>query len=663
VDPPAAPIKREGNVYTLLDDIYGSIVIERDSIIINGATYTIYGNGSGTGVDLSGRYNVTVKNLGIINFNSGIYLKTTHASELSNLTVKNNHYGVFLLFSDNNLLLDNKVVNNSGYGILLYMSRLNTLNRNKASYNEHGIFVICSTENLLTGNEMFNNTYNFGVDGSDLYYWMNSIGIDNTVNGKPVYYIVNVSNVEFGQETNAGTFYLINCDNVTVKDLNLAANYYGLISVFCKNSRIWNITAELNVHGIELRESSNLSLERNNLNGNIYNFGVCGWSLSEYIHDIDETNKVNNKSIYYLINKCDEIFLDKDVGYFALINLTSVHVYGVNLSENQQGILFAYTNSSSINHANLLNNDIGIYLFKSFNNTVTINRIAHNERGIMIDSSRNNLILGNNIEENKYGILLFGSCNNTVAANNITMNTYGAYIYGLWGFPADDNQFFHNNFLFNTWQVDQCCYIPGEYYPINRWDNGYPSGGNYWSDYNGTDLFGGPYQNETGSDGIGDTPKDLFWENCDNYPLMQPWIATLINASVFSIPKTLNVHSTAKYVSIVVKSSEVFNVTEIIISTMKINGVVGPVSDVTFEDYNQDGLLDLRLKFKVHQLIEYILENYEWREAYSYPGQVTGMIDIQLTIYGFTQEGMIVNGTFTAKLIIPPLRYAKCFPR
>jgi len=51
------------------------------------------------------------------------------------------------------------------------------------------------------------------------------------------------------------------------------------------------------------------------------------------------------------------------------------------------------------------------------------------------------------------------------------------------------------------------------------WDDGYPSGGNYWSDYVGVDLFSGPYQNITGCDGIGDTPI-LFR---DRYPLMHPW--------------------------------------------------------------------------------------------------------------------------------------------
>jgi hypothetical protein len=59
---------------------------------------------------------------------------------------------------------------------------------------------------------------------------------------------------------------------------------------------------------------------------------------------------------------------------------------------------------------------------------------------------------------------------------------------------------------------------------LNFLDNGYPSGGNYWSSYNGTDVYSGPYQNETGSDGIGDTPYPIDANNTDRYPLIHAYV-------------------------------------------------------------------------------------------------------------------------------------------
>jgi hypothetical protein len=61
---------------------------------------------------------------------------------------------------------------------------------------------------------------------------------------------------------------------------------------------------------------------------------------------------------------------------------------------------------------------------------------------------------------------------------------------------------------------------------INKWDNGYPSGGNYWSDYGGVDNFKGPDQDIPGEDSIGDSPyTDILGPTGakDNYPLMEPY--------------------------------------------------------------------------------------------------------------------------------------------
>ena len=74
---------------------------------------------------------------------------------------------------------------------------------------------------------------------------------------------------------------------------------------------------------------------------------------------------------------------------------------------------------------------------------------------------------------------------------------------------------FHNNLINNTNQIRLS-------HSNETWDDCYPSGGNYWSDYTGIDEYSGLNQDEPGSDGIGDTPYIIDENNQDNYPLMAP---------------------------------------------------------------------------------------------------------------------------------------------
>jgi hypothetical protein len=64
----------------------------------------------------------------------------------------------------------------------------------------------------------------------------------------------------------------------------------------------------------------------------------------------------------------------------------------------------------------------------------------------------------------------------------------------------------------------------------NLWDDGYPSGGNYWSDYTGIDANG---------DGIGDSTYFIDSNNTDNYPLMNPWAPPDIAVVSLTVSKTV----------------------------------------------------------------------------------------------------------------------------
>jgi PKD repeat protein len=99
-----------------------------------------------------------------------------------------------------------------------------------------------------------------------------------------------------------------------------------------------------------------------------------------------------------------------------------------------------------------------------------------------------------------------------IAYNFIAYNDW----FGI-GLNSSGSLIHHNNIIGNLIQAYEDSVI------ANEWDNGYPDGGNYWSDYAGPDIMNGPDQDMLGSDGIGDTPRVVPMGREDKYPLMEPF--------------------------------------------------------------------------------------------------------------------------------------------
>jgi parallel beta-helix repeat protein len=169
-----------------------------------------------------------------------------------------------------------------------------------------------------------------------------------------------------------------------------------------------------------------------------------------------------------------------------------------------------FSNNNTLRGNNASNNGYGIILSSSGkNNTLSGNNASSNDYGIFLSSSSNNTLSGNNVKSNTYyGIFLGSSGNNTLRGNNASKNYYGIDMSS-----SNNNNIYHNNLIENTYQaLDNT--------NTNFWNTGYPSGGNYWSDYTGFDLESGVNQDITGSDGIGDSPYSISDGAQDRYPFM-----------------------------------------------------------------------------------------------------------------------------------------------
>jgi parallel beta-helix repeat protein len=325
---------------------------------------------------------------------------------------------------------------------------------------------------------------------------------------------VTIKNCEI-RNFSVGIELLGSTDNFLEENI-VSQNYLGIELYLSSDNTLKNNRAENNHYGIHLHLSSNNNLRNNRMENNDFNFSIYVWSgiYSEQIvgeiNDVDDSNTVNGKPIYYWVNKHD-LTIPTNGGSVILVNCSNITVKGLEIKNNSHGILLINTSSSTITENNLENNLNALVLsFDSNNNQIIANKINKNFFGLEIHKSSDNLVRKNKITNNGsfvfggYGIFLYVSSKNVLVENDILSNNISESTIGLLLLYSDSNRIYHNNFINNSRQISS------DGWP-NSFDNGYPSGGNYWSDYKGSDSDG---------DGIGDTPY-CFYGGCDRYPFMR----------------------------------------------------------------------------------------------------------------------------------------------
>jgi parallel beta-helix repeat protein len=174
--------------------------------------------------------------------------------------------------------------------------------------------------------------------------------------------------------------------------------------------------------------------------------------------------------------------------------------------------------NNSVIESRFFSNDHPIYLNGAGN---ILDRIVVQSIGDSIQVyGRNNVIKSSYLSGGDRGIFLDTGSSGTTIINNTIRDKR---LFGISIRPGDTGiVIHHNNFLNNTRHAQV-----GD--NVAQFDDGYPSGGNYWSDYSGFDKCSGPNQDICPDpDGIGDTPYDVphavtgVPTDWDFYPLMCP---------------------------------------------------------------------------------------------------------------------------------------------
>jgi parallel beta-helix repeat protein len=430
---------------------------------------------------------VLISGFFIKNFNRAILIDKSIYNTISNNYIKKCSTGIFINCSFlYNIITGNDIVD-TGQGVLIYdssnnyisknnISRCieeaiivistnyfgyswkNTINNNNISDSAGGIRIQDSIDNIIKNNNISNNKapltypnyYGFGI----FLFNSSKINISGNI----------IKKNKWGIELNRGLMSFGESNDNIISNNILLNNFDGINLGYSNNNSISSNIFQNNTGGIMFYSPSNNNTISNNIFLNNTN-SIKSFSPSRNNTIIENTILKSGYNAIYLTYSSDNNKIIKN-----------------NLDNANQRALQCHKNLESYNYNSIVYNSCGINLESSNGNNISYNKISNfNLHGIIIQKdSSNNIIFCNNISNNEqYGV-------------TISKNCIGNHIY-------------HNCFFYNAQNARDTS--------TNYWDDGFPSAGNYWTDYTGED--------KSPRDNIGDSPYLIpGGNNKDNYPLM-----------------------------------------------------------------------------------------------------------------------------------------------
>ena len=537
-----------------------SIKLENvDDCIVSGFTLT-----SDIGIFLTSSNNNTVSNNNVSNNNGGILLTTSSSNTISNNNVSNNNYGILLTSSNSNTISNITANLNAYVGIHLYFSSRNTISNNTANSNKmDGIYLLHSSSNKISNNNASDNPVGILLSGGDLSIWKKNVENNH-------YYLLLPRMHWLQAEANAeewgGHLVTVNDaeENLWLRNQFGTEEYFWIGFNDIKSEGDWEwVSGEpvtytnwrtgepndksgdgesedaaiMNWGGGEQIDGEWFYYYGDNWNDvpiNSYSRSIVEADSSEYMgtylysssNNTLTNNIVNSNALgigmdFSSNNTLDNNTANSNTGRGIDLHNSSNNLFNNNTANwnNDRGIKLMYSKNNILtNNTANYNIDEGIYLDHFSNNNILNNNTAswNFDCGIHLDKADNNILINNVVYwNNDRGIHLYNSSNNILMENLVSSNNNtGIHLSS----SSSNNTIYYNNIINNSPNAI-------DYSSNNYWNASYPVGGNYWDDYADVDQFSGTHQDQTGSDGIGDTPYNIGSGAGaqDRYPLMQPW--------------------------------------------------------------------------------------------------------------------------------------------
>jgi len=326
-----------------------------------------------------------------------------------------------------------------------------------------------------------------------------------------------VRNVYVHTETSSQVgLNLVNVSGARIESSVLSRNWYGLVAESVTDLVVSGSEISNNVFGLRLVSLVRSRIDANNITQNEVAFD---WSYPLYNVTFSANDITNNRN-----------------AALDLVSGSNVTVKSNRFVSNGEGI----RTSGVIDGFELTGNDLdssGAIMLQGTNITARANRVFRGPYGLSLTGAGNATLADNEISESSgFGIMIERSAAVRLERNIIHESVSNL---GIWVTLSSDVEIhgnrverrmegisivgsarvvvWGNSLLGNGQQAADDA--SGPY----SWDMGYPTGGNYWSDYDGVDVCSGPAQDVCDmGDNIGDTPYVIDTDSMDRYPWLPP---------------------------------------------------------------------------------------------------------------------------------------------
>ena len=335
----------------------------------------------------------TISGNNILSSENGIFLAGSHNR------VENNYFesydtSIFLVESSDNIIMGNEF-NFGGFGIDIGYGTCNNnkIIKNIFYTNDFGIHIMNSVYNNIFDNNISLADYGICLDNSSGNNITSNTIIRN--DGCGIHIMNSVYNNIFDNNISLNDHGIVigNSNRNNITGNTVISNRHGLHLEWDSNGNTINNNDILeNEIGIYLDQSSSNNITDNTMKDD--GIFISGYQLEHWnTHDIDISNTLNGKPVFYLKNQ-DGGIIPASAGQVILANCTNINIENQEIGKTYVGVELGFSSNNDITNTNISESDYGVYFYSSSGNTIKKTNIFSNSNNVaQFSSSINNAFI------------------------------------------------------------------------------------------------------------------------------------------------------------------------------------------------------------------------------------------------------------------------------